>query len=373
MNNLIGQHIIIGLSGLTLTSEEKQFIVENDIGGVVLFARNVQSPEQIAALTKELQNLRHQTTSKAPLFIGIDMEGGRVARLKAPFTQWPPIKKLGDMDSPNAAFSLAYFMGMELKSVGINLDFAPCIDIFTNPQNTVIGDRSPGIDAELVARIGSALVRGYVKADVIPCPKHFPGHGNTLIDSHEDLPIEDATLDRLKAVELIPFRKAFRSRANMLMTAHIKFTNVDPEWPVTLSELFLKKILRQDLRYRGLIITDDLDMKALAKHYDKKKIPVQALKAGADLLLYCNEPDSPPKALEGITKSLESGELNKKDLETTYKRILDIKNKTLTKPEPFAPEEYQKIIGHTDHFRLSQALIQGVIPQGLVGKLRDED
>lgn len=139
---------------------------------------------------------------KAPLFIGIDQEGGRVLRLKAPFTQWPALKKIGDLDSPTVSFTFAYMMGLEMKAVGINLDYAPCVDTFTNPNNTVIGDRSISTDPEIVAKHASALIRGYMKAEVVV----YSGHGNTLIDSHLELPVEEADLKRLQAVELIPFK-----------------------------------------------------------------------------------------------------------------------------------------------------------------------
>lgn len=366
MKQLIGQHLLIGISGHTLTADEKKFIVQNDISGVVLFNRNISEPKQVRDLCAELQDLRHQTKSRAPLFIAIDMEGGRIARLQSPFTQWPPLKKLGDLDSPTVSFHFARSMGQELKAVGINLDFAPCIDVFSNPKNTVIGDRSISTDAEMVAKHASALIRGYMKSEIIPCAKHFPGHGDTIVDSHDDLPREEATLERLNSLELVPFKKAFRSRLDMTMTAHIIFPKIDPEWPVTLSEIFLKKIAREDLRFKGLIITDDLDMKALANHYDKDLIPVRSLQAGNDLILYCNEPDSPAKALEQVDKALSDGKLKKSDLEMTYKKILQMKKDTIPNPDPTDWNEAKKWIGHAEHYKLSQAIANGEVPTGLV-------
>ncbi len=366
MNKMIGQHILMGISGHALTADEKKFIVENNISGIVLFGRNVAEPKQVYDLCSEIQSLRLQQTEKTPLYISIDMEGGRVARLKAPFTQWPPLKKLGDLDSPSVSFNFAKNMGQELNAVGINLDFAPCIDVFSNPKNTVIGDRAVSSNPELVAKHASALIRGYMKSDVIPCAKHFPGHGDTIIDSHEDLPVEQADMNRLNDLELIPFKKAFKSRLNLTMTAHIRFPKIDPEWPVTLSEIFLKKLLREELRYKGLIITDDLDMKALASHYGREVIPVRALQAGADLLLYCNEPESPPRAIESINKALTEGKLKKTDLENSYKRILAMKKECIPNPEPMSWQDATHWIGHAEHFKLSQAIANGEVPPGLV-------
>lgn len=366
MRNVIGQHIFIGISGFVLTEEEKKFIIENNIGGITLFGRNCESPEQVRKLCAEIQNLRHRMPDKAPLFIAIDMEGGRVARLKAPFTQWPPLKKLGDLDSPTASFNLAYMMGLELKAVGINLDFAPCIDIFTNPKNTVIGDRSISSDPEMVAKHSSALIRGYIKSGIIPCAKHFPGHGDTIIDSHYDLPVEQAELKRLHDIELIPFKKALRSRLELLMTAHIQFPKIDPEWPVTLSEIFLKKLLREELRYKGFVISDDLGMKALAAKYDSQLIPVRALQAGVDLLLYCNEPEVPPLAIEAIEKAVQDSKLNKNQLEQTHKKIVAWKKEILSQPDPLDSKSAAQVVGHAEHYKLSNAISNGEVPPGLV-------
>lgn len=366
MNRYVGQLVMIGVSGKALTADEKKFIVGNNISGVTLFSRNIESPQQVRQLCAEIQSLRHQMPDQAPLFIAIDMEGGRVARLKDPFTVWPPQKKLGDLDNATVSFHFTNKMGQELKAIGINLDFSPCLDVFTNPKNTVIGDRSISTDAETVARHASALIRGFIKAEVIPCAKHFPGHGNTLIDSHEDLPIEDADRKRLEEVELVPFKRAFRSRVDLIMTAHMMFPNIDKDWPVTLSEIFLKKILREDCRYRGLVITDDLDMKALAKHYDPQLIPIRALQAGADILLYCNEPDSPPKAIESVISGIAQGQLDPKMIEGLHAKILTYKKEKIKNPEPLPWEQAIKIIGHADHLKLSSAIASGVVPEGLL-------
>lgn len=366
MQHVLGQHMFIGISGTVLTDDEKKFIVENNIGGVTLFGRNLESPEQVRDLCANIQNLRHRMKDKAPLFIGIDMEGGRVHRLKRPFTQWPALRKLGDLDSPTASFNFAYFMGLELKAVGINLNYAPCIDIFTNPKNTVIGDRSLGTTPEIVAKHASALIRGYMKADVLPCAKHFPGHGDTVIDSHYDLPVEQADLARLESVELVPFKKAFRSRLDLLMTAHIYFPKIDPEWPATLSEIFLKKILREELRYRGFVITDDLGMKALADKYSAELIPIRALQAGVDMLLYCNEPETPPVALAALEKAVADNKLTKDQVLASHKRILDLKAENLKNPDPMDFKSSQQFIGSQVHQQLSEGILNGQLPQNLL-------
>lgn len=361
---LLGQHLMIGLDGHRLTDKEKKFITENNIGGVTLFGRNVQSPAQVAELTRELQELAPRTASKLPIFVGVDQEGGRVARLREPFTVWPPLRALGEIDSPNASYNFTLALGRELAGVGINLDYAPCLDVFTNPQNTVIGDRSLSSDPEKVAKHASALVRGFVKAGIVPCGKHFPGHGNTLIDSHEDLPVENATLERLESLEFIPFKKAFKSGLDFVMTAHILFPNIDPKWPATLSEIFMKQILREKLGFRGVIITDDMDMKAMAKHFDRAELPVRALNAGVDMVLYCNEPDIPPMALDSMEKALREGRLNEDHLRRSYARIEKLKREGIaTSPPSVIPQPDWK--SSDRHRQMAQAFREGRLPSDL--------
>ena len=365
LNELVGQLTLIGISGHSLTADEKKFIIENNISGVVLFARNVAEPKQIYDLCNEIQNLRQQTADHAPLFIGIDMEGGRVHRLKPPFTQWPALKTIGDLDAPTAAFQFAMQMGQELMAVGINLDFAPCVDIFNNPKNTVIGDRSVSTDYLMVEKMASALVRGYLKSGIFSCAKHFPGHGYTVIDSHEELPVEPFDLKRLHEVELIPFKKAFRSKVDMVMTGHISFPNIDPQWPVTLSEIFLKKMIKQEMKYAGLIISDDLDMKAMAKHFDKAEIPVRSFEAGCDLLLYCNEPASPPIAIEAVVKAIESRRLSQSDLEVSHRKVLTAKKDKPGMVNFLTFEESMEIVGNKDHKYLADCLRKKIMPENL--------
>lgn len=366
MTDKIGQLLIMGLKGPELTAEEADFIVANNIGGVILFDRNIGTPDQLHALCRELHSLRHKTRDKVPLFVSIDMEGGRVARLKEPFTEWPPMAQLGKLGSTSLAFKFANSMGLELKAFGINLNFAPCVDVLTNPKNQVIGDRALGSDAEEVSKMASALVRGFIKAEILPCAKHFPGHGNTLVDSHEDLPVdEEIDLARLLEVELQPFKKAFRARIDMVMTGHLKFPKIDPEWPVTLSSKFLKDILRNETRYRGLVISDDLDMKALSKHWSVEEIPVRALQAGCDILLYCNEPSHPAIAFEAIRKALKDGQLSAQEIDGAYRKVVELKKSKLAQPDPLPLAEAVKIVGHADHQALTQAIAEGRVPEGL--------
>lgn len=358
MRNIIGQQMIIGLRGPSLLPDEKKFIIDNNIGGVILFDRNLESPEQIHALTSELQSLRNQMRDKAPLFISIDMEGGRVHRMKDPFTKWPAACHLGSIGSSSLAFRFALNMGEELRAFGVNLDFAPCVDVFLNEKNEVIGDRAISSDAQVVSQVASALVRGYIKSGVIPCSKHFPGHGSVEVDSHLALPISDKGLKELdETQELEPFKKIFKSRCELTMTAHIKYPSIDPEWPVTLSPIFLQHILRGALRYRGLIITDDLDMNALSKNFPQTVIPVQSLRAGANILLYCNNFNSPVKAIDHIMKAVQDKEIDNQIIEKNHSEIIQFKKKKISTPyDPFPLKKAMEIIERQEHKEFAAAI-----------------
>lgn len=351
MTSMLGQMFMIGISGHSLTSKEKEFIIENDIGGIILFSRNVSTPEQILKLTDEIQSLAQYTESKLPFLISIDMEGGRVARLKEPFTIWPPMRRLGDQDSPQLAFEVGQALGSELLAVGINMDFAPCTDVFINPDNEVIGDRAFSSDPKVVAKISSGMIRGFKKAGVVSCVKHFPGHGYTSVDSHFDLPVDSRSWQELLDSEIIPYKKCFRSKVEFLMTAHILFENIDPENPVTLSSKFLKQHLRDELNYPGLIITDDLDMKALSKNASAEDLTFKALQAGANMFLFCNNPESHEQAVTAMMDRLGQ-------LEDSYLEHIKISFDLIKEVKDVLPQEMPPldVIGCEKHLELVEKL-----------------
>lgn len=366
MKNKIGQLMFMGIAGPSLTADEKKWIAQHNIGGIILFGRNCVEPKQIRELTKEIQSLRLQQADRAPLFVSIDMEGGRVLRLKSPFTPWPALNHLGIIDNPTVSFHFTYRMGLEMRAVGINLDFAPCLDVMTNPKNTAIGDRAVSSDPFMVEKHASALVRGYIKSGIIPCVKHFPGHGNTFLDSHEELPIESIDLETLRDRELVPFKKAFRARADLVMTAHIRYEKIDSEYPATLSKKIVTELLRDDLRYRGLSITDDLGMKAITKNYSIEETAVRAIEAGQDLLLYCNEPDAPPRAFEALLEATAQGRLAPDLISAIHERVLAFKKAKAISPDLLPEDEALKLIGHPEHLRIAEDIRKDLAPEGLL-------
>ena len=213
----IGQLLIGSLPGTTITPEMRSLAKEFSLGGVILFARNIEAPEQVAEMSVDVQGL----ATDLPLWVSVDQEGGRVARLKAPFTEWPPMAVLGRSGDVQLAERFATALAAELKAVGITLDYAPVLDIHTNPKNPVIGDRALAEDAAGVAKLGAAIIRGLQDNGVAACGKHFPGHGDTSVDSHLELPLVEHPPDRIRRVECVPFREAIRTEVAFIMTAHV--------------------------------------------------------------------------------------------------------------------------------------------------------
>lgn len=345
----VGELFIMGFNGLELADETAAFISQAQIGGVILFSQNFESPAQVAELTNQIQecHVGH------PLWISVDHEGGRIQRFRKGFTKIPEASAISASDSPKLAFDIADVMARELRAVGINLNYAPVVDINTNPKNPIIGNRAFGNDEEQVTKMISAIVRGHLINQVQPCIKHFPGHGDTSVDSHLALPKVDTPLEVLRNREFKPFVKAFKSRCSMVMTAHILCTQIDPEKPATLSSKILRDILRKELRYTKLIISDDLEMKAITDHYGAELAPVLALEAGCDLLIYKTEAKA-RHAYESIIKAIESGTLAPEIILEAANRARELKGEVLPAFEPLIIPDVAKKVGTEEN----QAIIQ---------------
>src|SRR6187399_1745192 len=259
----IGQLAIAGFGGDAIPPDLRALAREFDLGGIILFARNVVAPDQVAEVAREA----HSLTKELPLWVSVDQEGGRVARLKAPFTVWPPMQTLGRSGDEALAARFARALAAELKAVGISLDYTPVLDILTNPKNPVIGDRALAERAEDVARLGRTIITNLQSAGIAACGKHFPGHGDTSTDSHHELPLVEHPPDRLNAVEFVPFRAAIQADVAAIMTAHILVPALDEERPATLSPRIVDGILKRELGYAGPVMTDDLEMRAISSRY----------------------------------------------------------------------------------------------------------
>jgi beta-N-acetylhexosaminidase len=301
-----GQLFVGGFTGTSVPPEFDALVRRGEVGGAILFSRNLPGLEQARALTAELGAI----PAPEPLLLAVDQEGGRVQRLRAPFPELPPMRAFGRAGRKSLARRAGALLGHSLRALGFHQDYAPVLDVDSNPANPVIGDRAFDRDAASVARLGAAFVDGLQAAGVAACGKHFPGHGDTSQDSHLVLPRLDHPRERLDAVELVPFRAAVRVDVAAIMTAHIVFSALDPEHPATLSPRVLEPLLREELGYHGVIVSDDLEMKAIADHYGIEDAAVRAIRAGCDQLLVCHHPGLLARAHAAIVAAVERGELS---------------------------------------------------------------
>lgn len=334
----VGQLLVAGFEGFQVGEDAVQAVQDYQVGGLILYARNVESAEQLAGLTNTLKALNGE---HIPLFLSMDKEGGQVSRMPPEVGELPPALTFGEPENEelrlNACYCLGGVLAQRCKAFGINLNYTPVLDVWSNPDNTVIGNRSFGTDATRVAAAAPQTAYGMMDAGVIPVVKHFPGHGDTAVDSHLGLPVVDKTLEELEALELLPFREAVsteryygtyeagKGSVPAVMVGHILMTAFDTERPATLSPAVVTGLLREKLGFDGLICTDDLTMAAIADTYGMGEAAVLALEAGCDLLLVCHGAGNLTAAREGLLAAVESGRISQERLDESVYRILALK------------------------------------------------
>jgi beta-N-acetylhexosaminidase len=311
--SLVGRVMTTGIPGPRLDAPTRRALEQLAPSGVVLFARNVADVGQLRVLTAEL----HALPSR-PL-LAIDHEGGRVLRLGPPFTQFPAAAVVG-RSGTETSYAVGRAIGLELASVGIDIDYAPVLDVHSNPANPVIGDRAFSSDPATAAACGAAFARGLQSAGVLACGKHFPGHGDTDRDSHLEQPVVWCDRARLESVELTPFRAAIAARIPLLMSAHVRYPALDPDHPATLSPYILGDLLRRELGFAGVVVSDDLAMRAVSEHRPIAEAAVAALGAGVDWVL-CHELEQARQAAERIGAALAHGELDGDALTASAARV----------------------------------------------------
>jgi beta-N-acetylhexosaminidase len=307
----------VGFQGTT-PSLEVLDLVRRGVHGVILFGRNVLEAEQVAQLVGDLK----RAARGRRLLVSIDQEGGRVARLRSAhgFTEIPSMAALGETGDADLARQVGAMLGRELRAVGVDQDYAPCVDVNTNPANPVIGDRSLSGDPARVSCLGAALAQGLQSEGVAACAKHFPGHGDTSQDSHVDLPRLPHSLDRLRRVELPPFAALARAGVAAVMTAHVVFEALDPERPATLSPPVLR-LLREELGFAGCCISDDLEMKAVAEHFPLEEVAPAAVLAGVDALMVSHSPAAQHRAIDLVRRAVEDGRIARERIDEARARI----------------------------------------------------
>lgn len=312
-----GKMILAGFAGKSLPSDVAKTLRDDELLGVILFRRNLGSIEEIIALNEEI----HATRPDSTPVVAVDQEGGRVQRIKSPFPHWPPMLEIAAKQDADLMAKVGEAMGDEIASLGFNLNFAPCVDIHTNEANPIIGDRAFGRTPEDVARYAGAYSAGMIISNVAPCLKHFPGHGDTQTDSHLELPVLTSSLEELRQRELVPFQKLLKAQIPMVMTAHILFPELDPELPATLSPRIIADLLRVEMGFDGVVISDDLNMKALADHWSIPEMVKLGVEAGIDIFLICEHTERQLEVFEALVKLGESNPLALTRMLQSAKRV----------------------------------------------------
>jgi len=349
----IGQLLIAGFNGKQSSVELKSLAREFGLGGSIIFARNVDEPAQVAELSFELARL----TPDMPGWVSVDQEGGRVARLKKPFTEWPPMATLGRSGDVKLAERFARALAAELRAVGVTLDYAPVLDIHTNPKNPIIGDRALSEQAQSVAELGAAIVRTLQAEGVAACGKHFPGHGDTSTDSHLELPLVEHPLELLREREFVPFKAAINAGVATMMTAHVFMPALDEQQPATLSKRIVTGLLRGELGFQGVIFSDDLEMKALANERAVPDSAVQAIAAGCDGVLICSgDHDTQAAALEALIREAELDQAFSRRVDDALTRHRRAKERFLTTAVAASPlngAALRRVLGQEEHRRVA--------------------
>ena len=341
----VGQLLIGGFEGTEIGDQATRLVQEYQVGGLILYGRNIAGAGQLVTLTNGLKALNGDGI---PLFLSIDQEGGGVDRMPPEVRRTPGAYCVGQTGSVPAAQSYGDVLAAECAAFGLNLDFAPVLDVWSNPGNTVIGQRAFSADARTVAGLGPAAARRMMDQDVIPAVKHFPGHGDPAVDSHVGLPVVDKSPEELEETELIPFRAAIQSAGTdgqvpAVMVAHILLTQLDPERPASLSPAVVTGLLRDELGFAGAVLTDDLTMGAVTQSYGLGEAAVLAVEAGCDILLVCHGPDSVPAVRTALLEAAASGRITAERLDESVYRILRLKTEYALTNEPVSPPDLEAL------------------------------
>jgi len=362
LDEQIGQTMVVGFTGTDVSSDIVDLIQNDKVGGVILFSRNIRDARQLLDLTTALQEAARAAGHRYPLLISTDQENGMVRRLGAGTTVFPGNMALGAIGAEDIAHAIALATGRELAALGVNLNLAPVVDVNNNPANPVIGVRSFGEDPAQVGRLGAATVRGYHEAGVMTCLKHFPGHGDTAVDSHLDLPVVPHTLDRLERVELVPFKAAIAAGADGVMVAHIHFQRLMPHdaLPATLSPAIVRGLLREQLGFAGVIMSDCLEMDAVAETVGTERAAVLGLQAGLDLIFVSHTYTRQKDSIAAIRAAVRSGELAEGAVRVAADRVARLKERYLSwdaLPGPAVPDW----IGGDAHLRLADGACERAV------------
>lgn len=318
----VGQLLMAGFEGLEPPDYILEWLSEGRLGGVILFRRNVESPQQVAKLTRMCRE-----AAKYPILISIDQEGGIVARLREQFTESPGAMALSAAGSAEIAGKMSEVMGIELKALGINWNLAPVVDVTHDTRNASVGTRSLGTDKAWVSQFAVAEVEGFQRGGVAACAKHFPGLGNTPVDTHEALAVISGSVDYLWENDLVPFRAAVEAGIASVMVSHVKFEALDGEYPSTLSPVIVQKLLREEIGFKGVAATDSMEMKAILDQYQPGESTVLAVLAGLDAIFFSHEREHQEVAYEALLEALGNGRVSEERLDESVERLKVMKER----------------------------------------------
>lgn len=343
-----GQRLVVGLAGASPDPGFRSFVEAASPAGFILFKRNVEEPAQVRELNRELASM---VRPDSPALLSVDQEGGRVQRVRE--VAWPPLRTLGNVDHLPSTQQFARALADEVRALGFNLNFAPCADVDSNPANPVIGDRSFGRDPASVARHVAAYVHATQARGLIACAKHFPGHGDTHVDSHLDLPIVEKDWPELQRTELVPFRAAVQAGVGVVMTAHVVFPEFDEHVPATMSRRILHGLLREDLGYGGVVISDDLEMKAVRGRYELEHQLDLACRATVDLFCIAESLDLCWEAFETLVRLQETDKVHDDAAVDSVARLQALRERFFLEAPPFPPVS---LVGTLEHKALAETL-----------------
>lgn len=321
----IGQMVTVGIEGYTLDDNSRKLIEEYNVGGIILFGKNVDSSNQLLSLINSLKEANSK--NRIPLFISVDEEGGRVSRMPKEIKKLPTSKRIGQMNNKELSYKIGTILAEELNMFGFNMDFAPVLDINSNPKNPVIGDRAYGAELEIVRDLGIETMKGIQSGGIISVIKHFPGHGDTSVDSHIGLPTIEHDIERLNSLELVPFKDAIKNGADTIMVAHILLSKIDPDYPSSLSKTIITDILREQLGFNGVVISDDMTMGAIVENYEIGNAAIKAINAGSDIVLVAHGLDNSLAVINSIKEAVANGIISEERLNESVYRILSLKQR----------------------------------------------
>lgn len=330
----IGQMLLVGVDGTKIDSQTQTMIADDQIGGIILYKDNISNLKDMVSLINDLK--KSNRGNPAPLFMSVDQEGGKVSRMPEEYALFPSNAAVGATQSAAAAETMGKLLAREVRSAGFNMNFAPVLDINSNPDNPVIGDRSFGDTESIVSSLGIAEMNGISSEGVIPVVKHFPGHGDTAVDSHLELPVVNKTAAQLAGLEWLPFQAAIEEQADVVMVAHILYPELDPGQPASLSKAIIGKLLREDMGFQGVVITDDLTMGAITEHYSLETAAVDTVLAGSDILLVAHGYKNEVAVKEALLESVRNGTIPESRIDESVGRILALKEKYQLKDSPLA-------------------------------------